>query len=867
VNGAVSTVMERDNRTVPRLPERVLTRPRLIERFAEWAPITVVRGAQGYGKTTAVAGWLGAQPENEAAVVWLTMTDLLAEHSRFLAMLRQALLLTGLLPEGEPAPPDTAAIVAEALSVLPFGQRMVLVIDNAHRLTDMTIVNDLNSLAQRHAELHVVVISRARHPIEAAAMGMAAVNVIRPRELALTEAEIRDLAAVLGLEVDERAAAEVHHAVGGWVAVVRSVLQASSDGQPPLAAAREYIRDSVLPAASDDATVEQVMRLSLADEMDLGLIRALGEDGDDDLIRRIEASGLAERRYRGEQELLVLPALIREVLREAFSHRDPAAAAAFHRRVASWYAEQPEREAQLTALEHAVAGQDWTLAHRIWAVSGEWISLWELDRCRFALAAIPEDVMVRFPGMHVARFVMDATAGDNDTDARNATVRTYFEASSREVDDDRARLPLADLLYVGTGHLIGLRMNGDAHAAAEFGSQIEQRIGELTTTGHELHDRLGSYYLQRGITETVLDLDESAIRFYQRAWEYRTGANAEHVPATVAANLAMTYALRGQARQAELWVSRYQSYDLRGTWAEYVVSIGARIAAGLMRVDQLDEQGAAALLELLGDGSSASELWPFSAMVHARHGLHFADPATALADLDSRQAEHEPPAVQGAASRVLMRARADLLIAAGYGQRAQYLLAAHPQQGPTLAVPLARIQVLSGEYANARSIAAEATAGKHVPPRDRLELLLLKAFAALRMGDRTDAAVLMRHALDVFRSSKMLSAFATVPESAREDLLALSGQQLDAEDLDRLLAQPPVYPEQLTIITLTKREQSLLLALESTVSRQRIAASLYVSLNTVKTQMAGLYRKLNTATREDTLMRARQLGLLNDNPD
>jgi ATP/maltotriose-dependent transcriptional regulator MalT len=31
--------------------------------------------------------------------------------------------------------------------------------------------------------------------------------------------------------------------------------------------------------------------------------------------------------------------------------------------------------------------------------------------------------------------------------------------------------------------------------------------------------------------------------------------------------------------------------------------------------------------------------------------------------------------------------------------------------------------------------------------------------------------------------------------------------------------------------------------------------------------MAGLYRKLNTATREDTLMRARQLGLLNDNRD
>jgi LuxR family maltose regulon positive regulatory protein len=125
-----------------------------------------------------------------------------------------------------------------------------------------------------------------------------------------------------------------------------------------------------------------------------------------------------------------------------------------------------------------------------------------------------------------------------------------------------------------------------------------------------------------------------------------------------------------------------------------------------------------------------------------------------------------------------------------------------------------------------------------------------------------DASVLMRHALDIFQASKMLRVLATVPADAREDLLALAPFELTPDQLARLRAQPEVYPERLTIITLTKREQSLLIALETTASRQRIAASLYVSLNTVKTQMAGLYRKLNTATREDTLMRARQLGLL-----
>ena len=45
-------------------------------------------------------------------------------------------------------------------------------------------------------------------------------------------------------------------------------------------------------------------------------------------------------------------------------------------------------------------------------------------------------------------------------------------------------------------------------------------------------------------------------------------------------------------------------------------------------------------------------------------------------------------------------------------------------------------------------------------------------------------------------------------------------------------------------------------------SAREIAADLYVSHNTVKTQMRAIYRKLGVATREDAVARARERGLL-----
>ena len=61
---------------------------------------------------------------------------------------------------------------------------------------------------------------------------------------------------------------------------------------------------------------------------------------------------------------------------------------------------------------------------------------------------------------------------------------------------------------------------------------------------------------------------------------------------------------------------------------------------------------------------------------------------------------------------------------------------------------------------------------------------------------------------------------------------------------------------------LTDRELAVLRLLASDLSRREIAEALYVSPNTVKTHVKGIYRKLDASTREDAVGRARELGLL-----
>ena len=61
---------------------------------------------------------------------------------------------------------------------------------------------------------------------------------------------------------------------------------------------------------------------------------------------------------------------------------------------------------------------------------------------------------------------------------------------------------------------------------------------------------------------------------------------------------------------------------------------------------------------------------------------------------------------------------------------------------------------------------------------------------------------------------------------------------------------------------LTQRELTILRFLATTMSASEIADELCLSVNTVKTHLAAIYRKLPASRRREAVLRARQLELL-----
>ena len=83
------------------------------------------------------------------------------------------------------------------------------------------------------------------------------------------------------------------------------------------------------------------------------------------------------------------------------------------------------------------------------------------------------------------------------------------------------------------------------------------------------------------------------------------------------------------------------------------------------------------------------------------------------------------------------------------------------------------------------------------------------------------------------------------------DALARTGRLPD----ERAEPEPLIEP-------LTERELAILAELPSMSSNDEIAARFYVSVNTIKSHLKHLYRKLDVRNRREAVRRGRELGLI-----
>jgi LuxR family maltose regulon positive regulatory protein len=153
----------------------------------------------------------------------------------------------------------------------------------------------------------------------------------------------------------------------------------------------------------------------------------------------------------------------------------------------------------------------------------------------------------------------------------------------------------------------------------------------------------------------------------------------------------------------------------------------------------------------------------------------------------------------------------------------------------------------------------------------RLSAGLVEALAARRAGDSRRASRTLEQVLRLAEPEGFRRVFTRAGAPARELLIehldsgtacwSLVNELVTAGERQAPPAPGAAAPATLAE-PLTERELTVLRYLQSILSNTEIAVEMSLSVNTVKTHVRNIYRKLDAARRRDAVRRARELHLL-----
>ena len=191
------------------------------------------------------------------------------------------------------------------------------------------------------------------------------------------------------------------------------------------------------------------------------------------------------------------------------------------------------------------------------------------------------------------------------------------------------------------------------------------------------------------------------------------------------------------------------------------------------------------------------------------------------------------------------------------------------EDSPEAAVALAHAWAVAGDSDAAARALAPVLAARGVPDRVRLSAWLTDARLGYSSGDRARGHRSLAAALRLAEPEQLRLPFVLergwispvlrqepeLAEAHRRLLPALSpAQPAAATGPD----QAPVLPAE----PLSDREREVLRHISGMLSTAEVASEMYISVNTVKTHLRAIYRKLAAAHRGEAVRRARQLELI-----
>ncbi|MFF6783149.1 LuxR C-terminal-related transcriptional regulator [Streptomyces sp. NPDC012510] len=867
---------------VPALPATFLRRERLVDHLdqALQTPLTLVDGPAGAGKTLLVADWAARRGR---PVAWLTHQTGDRRPGMFWAYFLQALRASGVaLPDGIGGPADAGRVdrtlLTRLATELDARDRPVLVVlDEYDRVTDPAIAEQLEYVL-RHASrgLRLILVTRTdpllplhRH------RAVGDMTEIRGAELAFTPEEAEALLGLHGLSLPVRAAEALVERTRGWAAGLR--LCALAAGQEPdpetylkrFEAERTAVADFLLAEVLDrqrPETRDILLRVSVVDRFRPELANVL--------TGRTDAEGILAELHRGNafvEDLghawYRLHPLFQEILRAHLRRRCPGLEPTLHRRAARWL----RRSGTLTeALDHGAAAGDW----------------------EFAAGALVDDLAIGrlFTGPRSdALAELFSRMGPESRSPATDLVRAARELSRCELDRGLAHLrraerslaaqedtrtepeeepgPAVARLSCALLEALAARLTGSpswAELAARAAEGLRQQVPADLLDRHPevaalLRTHLGSARLWAG------RLEEARAALSPVA-DSSGDASTALPRADCLGRLALIDCLNGWPDKAERRAMAALSTAERYGLPEPSGSGLGRLVLAAVAVDRDELRLARAHLH------AAQHIRPPTRDPVTEAGLALATTRLLLAHGDTRAAlraaEHAvaadavSPWAQGHTALAVSAAR----LAEGRPEEAVALLRAVPGDQPVCAVQEARAHLAAGRPLAAIDLLGGLRPPSRLGPAVTVRALLVRAEAATAVGDPATARRLVARALHEARAERLRRPFAEAGGWLRPllDAPPLRGlatgwltpgpPQNTAPPLAE--GRPPVVEE------LSGRERDVLRLLDRMLSTEEIAADLCLSVNTVKTHLKSVFRKLAVNRRADAVRRARELRLL-----
>ncbi len=863
---------------IPDLPRQFLSRPRLLERLDgdRQCSLALVSAPAGTGKTTLVADWVTARGSDNTE--WITFDRDEPFWPGFTGCLvRLGVPVTATsLPTGD-VPLDPTVRHALASAVASQDKRLTVVVDG-YEVDSADVAADLDFLL-RHTgrRLRLVLLTRADPVLPLYRYRLdETMTEVRMADLAFTDAEAKGLLEQMGVGLTSESTAILNARTKGWVTGLRLAGRMLAERGDPDSAVEEvggdtgsiaeYLLGEVL-AVHPPEIRELLMATSIPDTIQPGLAEALAGRSAARTIALLVRVNVFIEKVPGHADHYRYHPFFRDLLRAELAYTSPETMDRLQRRAAEWFAEQ----GLLTpSVRHFVSVGAWeeAVAQVVDnAAVGQLVLGDGGDPLVRLLKDLPPDL--EDPAAAVVRAALALTTGD---------ASTFGEEIDRARRTQRGRGSHGKAIDLAVAVLGALRarFSEDPREAEVLAQAAEEALGDAANRSKvQAHPELAALVLAaRGIAATRQgDLERAEEAFHAGAGA-AVEAGADPLLVECLGYLAILACTSGDLDRASSLASR--ALRVAGDAGIPVAdrSAAAQVALAYVDMEHFDLRAATEHVRsaersdfILGDPVPRTFLQIAKSRLQVAQG----DRAGAIAVVSQAAAGFEDQT-----SWLAERLRLELghmEVNGEHPERALTAIEGLADDGTAAAAALvaAQAKLKRGDEAAAIELLSLAC-GDQAPVAVRTLAWLVECGRQIRAGSAGRARDALGNALRLAAPTRLRRPFHEAPAPVRHLLVADPKLVADhgwlfevgGRSMPRTLRPTPsaVEPRTAPVESLTPKELEVLGHLAEMLTTEEIAASMYISVNTVRTHVRNILRKLGVSRRNAAVRAARELELI-----